>query len=80
MAKLFKIQAYIVDANGEFYTDDRLEDCLVYCTQNDLSLEHLKIQSVDIGEWDDDLPINKINCPEEEFKKYFKEKTNGSRN
>lgn len=50
MAKLFKIQAYIVDANGEFYTDDRLEDCLVYCTQNDLSLEHLKIQSVDIGE------------------------------
>lgn len=26
--------------------------------------------------WDDDLPINKINCPDEEFKKYFKEKIN----
>lgn len=73
MAKLFKIQAYIVDPNGEFYTDYRLEDCLVYCTQNDLNLNHLKIQSVDLGEWDDDLPINKFNCPEAEFKKYFKE-------
>lgn len=73
MAKLFKIQAYITDPNGEFYTDDRLEDCLIYCTQNDLNLSHLKIQSVDLGEWDDDLPINKFNCPEAEFKKYFKE-------
>lgn len=76
MAKLFKIQAYIVDPNGEFYTDDRLEDCLIYCTQNDLNLDHLKIQSVDLGEWDDDLPINKFNCPEAEFEKYFKEKPN----
>jgi hypothetical protein len=73
MAKLFKIQAYIVDPNGEFDTDDRLEDCLIYCTQNDLNLDHLKIQSVDLGEWDDDLPINKFNCPESEFQKYFKE-------
>ena len=50
MAKLFKIQAYIVDANDEFYTDDRLEDCLIYCTRNDLNLDHLKIQSIDLGE------------------------------
>ena len=73
MAKLFKIQAYIVDPNGEFYTDDHLEDCLIYCTQNDLNLSHLKIKSVDLGEWDDDLPINKFNCPEAEYEKYFKE-------
>lgn len=76
MAKIFKIQAYIVDPNGEFYTDGRLEDCLICCTQNDLNLDHLKIQSVDLGEWDDDLPINKFNCPEVEFEKYFKEKPN----
>ena len=73
MAKLFRNQAYIVDANGEFYTDDRLEDCLIYCTQNDLRLEHLKIQSIDIGEWYDDHPLNHMDCPEAEFKKYFKE-------
>lgn len=73
MAKLFKIQAYITDPNGEFTTDDRLEDCLIYCTQNDLNLEHLKIQSVDIGEFYDNHPLNYIDCPEAEFKKYFKE-------
>jgi hypothetical protein len=73
MAKLFKIQAYITDPNGEFATDDRLEDCIIYCTQNDLNIDHLKITSVDIGEWDDDLPINKFDCPEAEYEKYFKE-------
>ena len=75
MAKLFKIQAYIVDANDEFYTDERLEDCLIYRTQNDLNLDHLKIQSIDLGEWNDDRQLNYIDCPEAEFKKYFKEKT-----
>ena len=75
MAKLFKIQAYIVDYNDEFYTDDRLEDCLIYCTQNDLSFQHLKIQSADIGEFYDEHPLNYIDCPEAEFKKYFKENT-----
>lgn len=73
MAKLFKIQAYIVDPADEFYTNDRLEDCIIYCTQNDLNLDHLKIQSVDLGEWDDNLPINKLDCPEAEYEKYFKE-------
>ena len=75
MAKLFKIQAYIVDVNDEFYTDDRLEDCLIYYTQNDLNLDHLKIQSIDLGEWHDDHPLNYMDCPEAEYEKYFKEKT-----
>lgn len=73
MAKVFKIEAYVVDSNGEFKTEDRLEDCLIYCTQNDLNLRHLKINSADIGEWDDNHILNHINCSETEFKKYFKE-------
>ena len=73
MAKLLKIQAYIVDCNDEFDTDDRLEDCLIYCTQNDIKLEHLKMQSVDLDEWCDDHPLNYFDCPEAEYKKYFKE-------
>lgn len=73
MAKVFKISAYIVDGAGEFQTDDRLEDCLIWCTQNDLNLEHLKIDSADIGEWDDDHPLNYVDCGVEEFEKYFKE-------
>ena len=75
MAKVFKISAYIVDPMDEF-NESSMEDCLVYCTQNDLSLEHIKVDGVDIGEWDDDLPINKVSCPMTEFEKYFKEKTN----
>lgn len=74
MPKLFKITTYVVDSNDEFATDDRLEDCLVYCTQNDLRLRHTGIESTDIGEWDDDHPLNYYNCPKAEFEKYFKEK------
>ncbi len=74
MAKVFKISAYIVDASDEFDTNEGLEDCLIYCTQNDISLRHLKIESNDIGEWDDDNPLNYLNCPTAEFEKYFKEK------
>lgn len=74
MAKVFKISAYIVDASDEFDTNDRLEDCLIYCTQNDITLRYLNIESEDIGEWDDDIPLNFCNCPEAEFEKYFKNK------
>ena len=42
MAKVFKISAYIVDPMDEF-NESSMEDCLVYCTQNDLSLEHIKV-------------------------------------
>ncbi len=73
MAKLFKVTTYIVDGNDEFATDDRLEDCLTYCTQNDLNLEHTQIQSADLGEWYDEHPLNYIGCPKAEFEKYFKE-------
>ncbi len=75
MAKLFKIQAYIVDPADEFYSDAYLKNHLIYCAQNDLNLDHLKIQSADLGEWDDDHPLNYIDCPEAEYEKYFKENT-----
>lgn len=75
MSKLFKITTYVVDPVDEFATDDRLEDCIIYCTQNDLSLRHTSVESADIGEWDDNHPLNYYNCPRAEFEKYFKEKT-----
>ena len=52
-----------------------LEDCLVYCTQNYLNFDHLKIQSIDLGECHDDHQLNYMDCPEAEYEKYFKEKT-----
>ena len=71
MAKVFKILAYVVDPVDEF-DESSLEDCLIYCTQNDISLSHINIDGTDIGEWDDDLPVNYTNCSIEEFEKYFK--------
>ena len=68
MAKLFKISAYIVDPNDEF-SEDYLRDDLEYC--HDIHMRHLKVEGTDIGEWDDNLAINRINCGIEEFKKYF---------
>lgn len=73
MAKLFKVTTYVTDYNDEFQTADRLEDCLIYCTQRDLNLEHMRIETADIGEWDDDHPLNYIDCPKAEFEKYFKD-------
>ena len=72
MAKLFKIQAYIVDCNDEFDSGN-IEEYLDYCTQRYFSLEHLKVTETDLGEWDDDHPLNIVDCPEAEFEKYFKE-------
>lgn len=71
MAKIFKITAYIVDPVDE-YDDYSIEDNIIYCTQNDMSLRHLRVKSVDIGEWDDDVDVNYIDCPIAEFEKYFK--------
>lgn len=72
MAKLFKIQAYIVDYNDEFDSDN-VEEYLNYCTQCHFSLDHLKVVETDLGEWYDEHPLNYIDCPEAEFEKYFKE-------
>ena len=71
MAKVFKISAYVVDPDDEF-DESSLENCLVWCTQDDISLRHIKVDGVDIGEWDDNLPVNYTNCGIEEFEKYFK--------
>lgn len=74
MAKIFKVSAYVVDSIDEF-DESSLEDCLIYCTQNDISLRYLKVNSADIGEWDDDLPVNRLDYGVEEFDKYFKKST-----
>lgn len=73
MAKLFKIQAYIIDYGDEFCNNEYLKDYLVQCTKHDLNLKHLKTQSVELGEWDDNHPLNYVDCPESEYEKYFKE-------
>lgn len=80
MAKVFKISAYVVDMNDEFDTEYDIEDCIIYCTQNDFHLDHLTIDSADIGEWHDEHPLNYVDCPLEEFEKYFKKESCDEKN
>lgn len=72
MAKLFKIQAYIVDYNDDFKKISQLQHYL-NCVIRDGLIEHTHIAEADIGEWHDDHPLNIVDCPEAEYEKYFKE-------
>lgn len=72
MAQLFKLSMYLTDINDTFDSQN-LEDYLHYCLGDELVVDHVKLECADVGEWDDELPINYLNCPEEEFEKYFKE-------
>lgn len=68
MAKIFKIEGYLIDPNGDY----NKEDIEVDLDQNfDAIAHHIKVQERDIGEWEDDNPLNYYNCPESECEKYF---------
>lgn len=69
MAKVFKFSGYYVDPNDD-YTDDWLEHDLD--TKVGMVGGHIKIESVDIGEWTDDNPLNYYDCDISEYEKYFK--------
>ena len=70
MAKIFKIEGYYIDPNGGWSA----EDLQIELEENyDLIDKHIKVQERDIGEWEDDNPLNYCNSPESECEKYFKE-------
>lgn len=68
-SKIYKISAYLVDVNGD-YGEDYISWLLE--SYSDLTAKHLKIESADIGEWDDDNPLNYRNSDISECEKYFK--------
>lgn len=72
MAKLHKVQFYILDYNNNFRTLGDLEN-YINCTIRYGLPEHVHVTSTDIGEWDDDHPLNQVDCPESEYEKYFNE-------
>ena len=56
VARIHKISGYLVDANGYYSGDDikiQLEEKGL-----DLISQHLHIETVDIGEWEDSNPLN----------------------
>lgn len=72
MAKLFKIQTYLIDYQDDFASAEELENYIEWAIGHGM-FEHTQIQSADIGEWEDEHPLNYMDCPESEFEKYFKE-------
>lgn len=70
MARIHKISGYLVDANGYCSGDDikiQLEERGL-----DLMSQHLHIETVDVGEWEDSNPLNFKNCDLAECERYFK--------
>lgn len=68
MAKIHKISGYLVDPNDE-YGNDVLRNCLEYSF--DSMFQQLHIETADIGEWNDDNPLNYPNCDLADCEKYF---------
>lgn len=68
-SKIFKFSGYYIDSNALFDVDDvktRLEEGLA-----DLIAQHIKVESADIGEWDEDNPLNFDDCDIKECEKWF---------
>jgi|WetSurMetagenome_2_1015567.scaffolds.fasta_scaffold210992_2 hypothetical protein len=68
MAKLHKIELYIVDPTGDTDLQDNNESNLKYLLRNWNS--EFKVETIDF-EWDDKHPLNLISTTLEEKRKYF---------
>lgn len=70
MSKIYKLEMYVIDHNDLYDCYDSISDVLENTT--DLSRKVINESKVEF-EWNDDLPINKIDCPLEEYDKYFRD-------
>ena len=69
MSKIHKVEMYIVDANDCFDSDyTHVVDVLD--RYSDMGGVIISGKTVEF-EWDDDLAINHVDCPLEEYEKYF---------
>lgn len=72
MAKVYKVSLYITDYNDEYRDGEHLKSNLKeHIDDLWVGVNHLKIQESYEFEFDDELPINKINASEEDFEAYF---------
>ena len=71
MAKIHKVEMYLVDINEDF---DTLDDALVYMTNRKYApLLHLVTSESKEFEWDDDVIINYCNCTNEQYNQFFEQ-------
>lgn len=67
MAKIHKISGYVVDIDETFGVED-LEYALEVM---EFFYQQLHVETANIGEWNDDNPLNYSNCDLAECEKYF---------
>lgn len=72
MAKIFKVSGYIVDVNGGSNVDEVIAE--VSSGFYGMINQHIHVEEADIGEWDDESPLNYDNCDLADCEKYFKRK------
>lgn len=71
MAKIHKVEMYLIDIHEDFGT---LNDALVYMTAGKYSpLLHLVTSESKEFEWDDDVIINRCNCTNEQYNQFFEQ-------
>lgn len=73
MAKIHKVELYILDINDMY---DSLDDIITDCERSvDDVIFKLELgQTVNV-EWTDDINLNFINCPMDNYHKYFEKFT-----
>lgn len=69
MAVVHKVSMYVTDIEGDSIIENLIKSGL---DRYDLYPKFIKVESSEEFEWDDDLPINKINSTKEDFERYFK--------
>lgn len=72
MAKIFKVSGYMIDTDN-FYRLGGIESGINYALDGMIH-QHVHIEEADIGEWDDESPLNYDNCDLADCEKYFKRK------
>lgn len=74
MAKLYKLEGYLCDVNGEFKDVEDFRDYLHTLIDRGYYLFNpidFKITESKEIEWHDDIDLNCLDCTEEDCKKYF---------
>lgn len=73
MAQIFRISGYLIDPSG----DCNKEKIKVAVTDRlGMFSQPLHIESTDIGEWDDECPLNFEDCDLSYYIEYFKDSNN----
>lgn len=69
MAKIHKVELFLVDVADDFVNVDEILDCWQNSRYSP-KIHKIKEQSKEF-EWSDDVPINSIYCDTEGYNKFF---------